>query len=287
MQPQQAHLQYQLRAHHSVVQGRVAASQEHPLIRFIPAMQVLFDDAVAGEQVVAVFYQGDDPDALWVKLADPVLHGVTAENRPVLLTNDHVPVVCLYEREFLGRGRERQDDLLYGRFGEFAIEAAGDVPGGWHALKRLHHGLAHVLLDAGIGDPQRERHVATKHIVFLEEFGVADQQLANNLVVRLLALGVPHLLVAAQVEHVDRLLDLTFPLQHALAVGEGRRGSVVRVLGAHHLWHEWHVRPPGVSWRLSTDDSILARRRELSNSDWRGAPRDGGRIALFAPILLT
>ena len=72
----------------------------------------------------------------------------------------------------------------------------------------------------------------------LEEVRVARQQFLDDVVVRLLALRVPHLLVAAEGKDIRGLVHLAFALQHALGVREWRWSRVVRVLGAHDLWHK-------------------------------------------------
>ena len=95
----------------------------------------------------------------------------------------------------------------------------------------------------GFGYAQGEGHVATQAQA-VEHAGVAGEELAHDVVVGLLALGVPHLLVAAQAVNVDGLVYLAVPLYDAGGVGERRRSGVVRVLRAHHLGYQCHCEPP-------------------------------------------
>ena len=126
-----------------------------------------------------------------------------------------------------------------------AVEATCHVPGRGHALKGLDHGLAHVPLDARVGDAQGEGYVASELELIAEEVRVPGEQLPHDVVVGFLALRVPHLLIAAHCEDTDGLRNLPFPLQDPRIVGEGCPHSVVRVLGAHHLGHYVHSASPG------------------------------------------
>ena len=71
--------------------------------------------------------------------------------------------------------------------------------------------------------------------VFFEDLRVTREKLAHNLGVCFFTLGVPHLLVAAQAEHVDGFRGFSVAPQDASVVGKRGRRSVVRVLGAHHF----------------------------------------------------
>ena len=84
-----------------------------------------------------------------------------------------------------------------------AIEACRGIPGRWHALERLDHGLAHVALDAGIRNTQGKGDVATKLTFILKEVRVIREQFPHDLIVGFLTLGVPHLLIASHGEHAD------------------------------------------------------------------------------------
>ena len=251
MQPLQRHLENEFRPDSSVIERRVTPGQEYPLIGQVASLQVFFHEAVAAQQPVPVFDQWDDADALGSELSHPITDRAPAGQRLRLLPHDDLPVVRLHESQFLCARCERQDDLLYRRniLVHVCVEAAGHVPRRRHALQRLHHGLAHVALDRGIGHAQRQHHVASKAALVLEEVRVARQQFLDDVVVRLLALRVPHLLVAAEGKDIRGLVHLAFALQHALGVREWRWSSVVRVLGAHDLWHKSHRKPRIRSWQ--------------------------------------
>ena len=116
-----------------------------------------------------------------------------------------------------------------------AVEALRHIPGRRHALEGLDHGLAHVALDARVGHTQRQSHVETQLDVVLEEVRVAGEQLAHYLVVRLFPFRVPHLLIAAQREHIYRFVNFAVSFQHAGLVCKWSRVGIIRVLGTHHF----------------------------------------------------
>ena len=121
-----------------------------------------------------------------------------------------------------------------------AIEAYRGIPGRWHTLERLDHGLAHVALDSGIRNTQGKGDVATKLTFILKEVRVIREQFPHDLIVGFLTLGVPHLLVASQGEDADGLSHLPLSFQDSRLVSKGGRRSVIRVLSAHHFWDQGH-----------------------------------------------
>ena len=153
----------------------------------------------------------------------------------VFLADDNLSIVLLYQGNLFGGSREGEDHLLNRGGVLVAVEAMRHVPGRGDALEGLDHGLAHVVFDARIGHAQRQRDVAAELKVAPEEVGVSREELSDDLAVGFLPLGVPHLLVASQGEHVDGLVHLAVPLQDPSIVGKRGRRRVVRVLRAHHL----------------------------------------------------
>ena len=241
----QTGLEDQFSPHDPIVQGWVAAGQEDPLGWQVAAPEILLHDKVAVEEVLHVFDEGDNPHLLGEELPYPILDQPVAQQGMGLLPHNDAAVVGLHQRQFLRRGGEGKNYFLDGC--GFVVPVPVEVPGHiarrGDTLERFHHGLAHVPLNARVGHPQREHHVSAQATLFLEKLGVAGQQLADHLVVRLLALRVPHLLVAAQRKNVGGLLHFPVAPDDAGLVGKGRRSSVVRVLGAHNLGYEKHGQP--------------------------------------------
>ena len=168
-----------------------------------------------------------------------------------LLAHNNAAVVGLHQGQLLRRGGEGQYHFLdrRGFIIAVSVEVAGHVPGRGNALQGFHHGLSHIPLNARVGHPQGQNHVLAQPPLVLEEVRVAGEQLADDLVVGVLAFRVPQLLVAAQGENVGGLLDLAVAPHDAGLVGKRRRRGVVRVLGTHYFGYEEHGAPRLFPWQ--------------------------------------
>ena len=233
-------LEHQFGGDRAVIERGVAAREEHALVvGLLRIAQEVADDGVAVRQVLHILDEGDDAHLLGVELADPVADGASVAQGAALLADDESAVVGVDVGEFVGGGGEGEDDLADGRLDAAGVELGGDVPRLGDALERLDERLAHLELDARIGDAHREAAVGAEALALLEEVGVVGEQFLDDLVVRLLPLRVPHLLVAAQGEEFDRLPHLAVAPQHAVR-GVGGHEGVVRVLRAHALGDGGH-----------------------------------------------
>src|SRR5207245_8354105 len=112
------------------------------------------------------------------------------------------------------------------------VEYARDVGVTRKALQHLEDDLRLRRLERGVRDARREMHRLADGVLGKERL-VRREKLLDDVAVDLLALEVPHLLVAAEMrERVIRLAHLVLCGERR-ALREERHGDVVRMLRAH------------------------------------------------------
>ena len=216
-----------------MVECGVAPGEEDALIFDLPPLEVFPDDVVHRHHLFAFLEERDDADVLGVEVAYPVADGASVRQVPALLSGDELRVVVPHLDDLVGVGGEREDDFLDGRFEVAVVELVRDVVGDGDAMESLDEELAHLQFYGRIGDAEGNDGVAPQFLLFGEVAGVVGEELLDDVRVGVLALRVPHLLVATERQHVGSFDDLAVALDHPVD-GVGRGLRIVRVLGAHH-----------------------------------------------------
>ena len=239
VQPGEGGLEHQFGADDAVVQRRVAPGEEDALVLDLPSLQVFADDVVHRHHLLPLLEERDDADVLGVEVAYPVADGASVRQMPALLPGDELRVVVPHLHYLRGVGSEGKDDFLDGGFEVALVELVRDVVGDGDAVERFDEEFAHLQFDGGIRDAEGDDGVAPQFHLFGEIAGIVTDQFLDDVRVGVLALGVPHLLVASERQHIGGFDDLSVALDNAIdGVGGGLR--VVRVLGAHYSRDQGH-----------------------------------------------
>ena len=176
---------------------------------------------------------------LGVEVAYPVADSASVRQVPALLPCDELGVVVPYLDYLSGVGGEGEDDFLDGGVEVAVVELVRDVVGDGDAVEGLDEEFAHLKFDGGVGYAEGDDGIAPEFLLLGEVAGIVGEQFLDDVGVCVLALRVPHLLVASERQHVRGFDDLAVTLDDAVdSVGGDLR--VVRVLGAHHSRNQGH-----------------------------------------------
>ena len=225
----------------AVVERRIRARDEHAHRIERLALHVLAHERVGREQMLAVLDERDHRHRRRREASEPGAHRpVVARQHGVLHARDEALVVLADAIE-VARGRRHRVDELEDRRPLALVEGAGDVRMPGQAVQHLEHELRLGLLERGIGDTRREEHALADRMLG-EEALVLREELLDDVFVDLLALEVPHLLVAPQMrERVVGLAHLVLGADRR-SRGEERQRDVVGMLCAHRTGRAQGVR---------------------------------------------